>query len=113
MKSGFDKTNIKKCLSTPFDNKFTYHSQLLRRPQIGVLKHLRFDNNIVLITLRQTRGIDKGCYFITDSIFSKGAISMLDKATGFPLYLYPKTTQQTDLNHSAERTPNLNFGIVQ
>lgn len=116
---GFQSKRIKKCINSPFDIKYTYHTEILRRPQREVLENLKEDN-IALITLRQSRANNLFCYFLADIIYSKDVISILDRATGFPLYLYPKTTtQQTiDQSHTSTisvqgRTPNLNPEILK
>ncbi len=108
----FTLDKIKPCICYPFDTKFTYHSNILRRPQLDVLGNM-YSSNLALLTLRQARGVDSGCYFIVDKIFSKDVISMLDRATAFPLYLYPANTSQAEAFDQIKRTPNLNPAIVQ
>ncbi|MCX6236531.1 MAG: N-6 DNA methylase [Bacteroidia bacterium] len=110
--SGFQNKRIKKCINAPFDIKYTYHSDILRRPQIEVLQHLHQDN-IALITLRQSRAINSFCYFLADNVYSKDVISILDRATGFPLYLYPEPSAQQTIEPAATRSPNLNAEIVK
>jgi len=112
MLSGFQNKRIKKCINAPFDIKFTYHSDILRRPQKDVLQNLHQDN-IALITLRQSRAINSFCYFLADNVYSKDVISILDRATGFPLYLYPESSAQQTIEPAATRTPNLNMEIVK
>nr|MBP9890101.1 hypothetical protein [Leptospiraceae bacterium] len=121
---GYQEDKIKKCVSAPFDTKYTYHSDVLRRPQKEVLMHM-YKSNASLITLRQSRAANSLCYYIVDNIFSKDVISMLDRATGFPLYLYPDTANpmlgatsySKDAMHRVSteepnRKPNLNMDIV-
>lgn len=109
---GYNSNLLKKCLSSPFNVKYTYHSNILRRPQIDVLSNLHY-NNFVLLTLRQTRASEIGCVFISDKIYSKDAVSIVDRATGFPLYLYPENDGQQTLDGRPERRPNLDIEIVQ
>ncbi len=117
MSSGFQNKKITKCINAPFDIKFTYHSDILRRPQKDVLQNLHHDN-IALITLRQSRAINSFCYFLADNVYSKDVISILDRATGFPLYLYPEPAAQQTIETTpappteGNRTPNLNMEIV-
>ena len=111
LSAGFDAAKIKPCISYPFDTKFTYHSNILRRSQLDVLKNL-YSANFALLTLRQARGTDSGCYFIVDKIFSKDVISMLDRATAFPLYVYNSNPSQISLDQY-DRIPNLDAAIVQ
>ncbi|MBN2237632.1 MAG: N-6 DNA methylase [Bacteroidales bacterium] len=109
--SGFQNVKIKKCMNAPFDLQYTYHSDILRRPQINVLKNL-YRDNLAFITLRQSRTNNSFCYFLTDNIYSKDVISILDRATGFPIYIDTSTTAQQTIDKSTGRTPNLNMEIV-
>jgi predicted helicase len=112
LKRGYQSDFIKECLSSPFNKKYTYHSNILRRPQLDVLRNLHY-NNVALLTLRQTRASEFGCVFVTNSVYSKDAVSIIDRTTGFPLYLYPETNGQQTLDGKPERKPNLDPGIVQ
>jgi predicted helicase len=96
---GLVPQKLQKCDSSPFDKQFTYFSEILRRPQLKSLQHLVSGANNALLTLRQSRANDVSI-FLTSNIYSKDAISMLDRVTGFPLYLYPED--------NSERIPNLN-----
>ena len=109
---GFQADKIKKCTNSPFDTNFTYHSEILRRAQIDALKNM-YSENIALITLRQSRTNNTFCYFLTTNIYSKDIISILDRATGFPLYHYPEINCQQNIEQTTERTPNLNTEIVK
>jgi predicted helicase len=51
--------------------------------------------NIALLTLRQSRTHQFGHFFVVDSIYSKDAISMKDRVTGFPLYVYDGSKHET------------------
>ncbi len=95
---------------------------MLRRPQLAVLNNLHQPNK-ALLTLRQTRTLEGGHFFVINSIYSKDVISIKDRVTGFPLYLYPTedTTRQKSLFDIATwppdeanggRTPNLNPDFV-
>jgi len=110
LEEGYKSQLVKECLSSPFSTEFTYHSKILRRPQIDILRNLH-SPNFALLTLRQTRASEQDCFFITDKIYSKDAISIVDRVTGFPLYLYPDSDQQT-IDGNAERRPNLDPEIV-
>lgn len=108
---GYQKQKVRECFNAPFDVKYTYYADVLRRPQTEVLKNM-VDNNIALITLRQSRALNSFCYYIVNSIFSKDVISILDRATGFPLYAYHCSNGQQTIDQTSERTPNLNLSIV-
>jgi len=110
--SGFKPEKIKACVNAPFDNRFTYHSDILRRSQHEVLKNM-YLKNISLITLRQSRTTNSFCYYLTKELFSKDVISILDRATGFPLYVYSGINDQLTIGLTNERTPNLKPEIVK
>lgn len=110
MQVGFSEDRIKKCLVTPFDYRYTYHSNLLRRPQLNNLRHL-YGNNLSLLVLRQSRASNESNFFLTDYIYSKDVVSMLDRATGFPLYTYQDQAGQQIINKET-RIPNLNTEIL-
>lgn len=86
--SGYNPNLLVQCSESPFNILYTYHSSLLRRPQLDILQNLH-QSNKTLLTLRQTRTLEGGHFFAVNTIYSKDVISIKDRATGFPLYLYP------------------------
>lgn len=84
---GLQRENVRECLSSPFDVRFTYHSPILRRAQLDVLKNMH-QPNLLMLCIRQSRVFESGLFFATRLIFSKDVISIKDRATGFPLFTY-------------------------
>jgi predicted helicase len=121
IEKGYNKNLIVKCLDSPFNIQYTYHSPILRRPQIEVLENMH-QHNLAMLTLRQSRAAQNECFFVTNTIYSKDAISIKDRVTGFPLYIYPRNAncngRQTPLtgdswtSGSNGRIPNLNPDFV-
>ncbi|MFQ5852384.1 MAG: type ISP restriction/modification enzyme [Candidatus Binatia bacterium] len=114
MRKGYDPNLVVECLESPFNIQFTYHSTILRRPQLEVLSNMRYPNK-ALLTLRQSRTSQYGHFFVTNTIYSKDAISIKDRVTGFPLYLYttPEDTAGTLFETKAvTREPNLSPAFI-
>jgi hypothetical protein len=119
---GYGPERIAKCLETPFNIQYTYYASLLRRPQRETLHNMLLPN-AALLTARQSRSSETGMYFVTDHIYSKDVISIRDRATGFPLYLYPDKDAATLFDDTAtsdwapdpdhgNRVPNLSKAFV-
>ena len=108
---GFHEKNIKACLSSPFDIRYTYHSNILRRGQIGMLKNID-NSNLVFLTQRQSRMENSLSFFISNLIYSKDSVSILDRCTGFPLYINTENSNQQTINQIEKRVPNLNMVMV-
>jgi hypothetical protein len=71
--------------------------------------------NIAMLTLRQSRTPEHGHFFVTSTIYSKDAVTIKDRVTGFPLYLY--TTPQDSENtlfatERVTREPNLKSRVI-
>ncbi len=102
--------NITKFLYRPFDYREIYYEiGLTTRPAWQTMKHLLNQDNIALISLRQSRSGEEGLYFVGKNLINKDSVSLLDSANVFPLYLYPETN---DLFVTTERTPNFNQAII-
>ena len=121
IENGYNEKLIVRCLDSPFNIQYTYHSPILRRPQIEVLENMH-RKNLAMLTLRQSRAAQNECFFVTDTIYSKDAISIKDRVTGFPLYVHPRNngnnSKQTPLTGKSwtagtdGRIPNLNPDFV-
>jgi len=112
-KNSFSTSYIQRYLSKPFDFKFCYYNpKILRRASYDIQKELIQKKNVALICKRgRLLGNDiyshiSICNTITDKNF------LADQSYIFPLYLYPETTAQQTIGLTTERTPNLNFEIV-
>jgi predicted helicase len=98
----------------PFDTRYIYYnSGVIDFDRRNVLQHLLNGDNFALNCLRQSRSSEAGTFLITNKLVGKDTVSLLDTCTVFPLYLYPKTTNQQTLVDNYQRTPNLNMQIVE
>jgi very-short-patch-repair endonuclease len=122
IKRGYEPKGIVRCLESPFNTQYTYYAPLLRRPQREILHNMLLAN-IALLTARQSRSSETGMYFVAKHVYSKDAVSIRDRATGFPLYLYPEEDAATLFDDTAtspwepdpdhgNRVPNLSKAFV-
>lgn len=105
---------VSKILYRPFDLRYTYYDyNLQRRASYNTTKHL-VNDNLALITCRQQSSFDFQHILVSNCITERCTVSLQTKETGyvFPLYLYPKTSQQQTTNNKPERTPNFNIEII-
>lgn len=113
-KSTFKEDNIRLISYRPFDIAFTYYDRVLqRRPAYELMKNL-FENNIGLLVPRQVSDNFKHIFISklpTDCNLT-GTAKKFGSAPLFPLYRYPETKGQQNIEQSCERTPNLNPAIV-
>ncbi|MBD3256770.1 MAG: N-6 DNA methylase [Candidatus Lokiarchaeota archaeon] len=120
---GYNPDHLVSCLEAPFNIQYTYYTQLLRRPQLEVLRNQLLPN-VALLTARQSRSSEIGMFFATDRVFSKDAISIKDRATGFPLFVYPDESAAKLFDDTAtspwdpdsahgNRVPNLSQDFVE
>jgi predicted helicase len=92
-----------------FDSHYTYFDEkVLSRARQDVMQHLRFGENIGLISARQQsqRGQGWTLVGVSNKIIERCAISSNTREGNylFPLWLY---SDEQDLVHSRERRPNL------
>jgi predicted helicase len=89
-KESFSKENIITYAYRPFDTRYTYYSDYLRRAHREVMDHLLKDN-LGLVTPRLLAILPFSHAFVTKNIGDRCYISIKTKETGyfFPLYLYP------------------------
>ena len=108
----FDESYIDKISYRPFDKRIIYfQDNLVFRMRNEVMSNLR-KPNIAFCCVKLGRNVDAHNYFVTDEITDKSITSSLDNANVFPLYLYPETGRQQELESSEERRPNLDMEIV-
>jgi predicted helicase len=106
-KSIFNSLNIKPYCYRPFDNRYIYFDEFLRRPHKDIMVNLLHDN-LTLMASRQQSEIGFYHIFITNNLGDCNALSLNSRERNyyFPLYTYPNTeNKQTNL--FLERTPNL------
>lgn len=111
-RGSYNKTLIKEILYRPFDRRYIYYEQkLIDFGRENVMQHFLKGENIGLIIPRQTNETLGG--LLTKNITGHKSFSAYDINSVFPLYLYSDSIDQGSLYESAERTPNLNPGIVK
>ena len=103
----------------PFDLRTTYYTGkskgFMAYPRSEIMNNLFGKENISLIVCKQQSSFDFQHAFVSSYISDGNSISMQTKerASVFPLYLYPEPNAQQTIGQSSERTPNLNPTIVQ
>ena len=102
----------------PFDNRYTYYSGKSKgfhcRPRDKVMQHFLERENVALVLCRQFKGSESYYHvFITENIFESSLVSnkTSEIGSGFPLYLYPDTTLQQDIDQ--KRIPNLDKDTLE
>ncbi len=85
----FDRRNIVQYDYRPFDTRFTYYSDFLRRAHRKTMRHL-LKENLVLVTSRLLADAPFRQALVTQHIGDRCYVSIKTKETGyfFPLYLY-------------------------
>jgi predicted helicase len=106
-KSLFNSFNIKPYCYRPFDNRYIYFDDFLRRPHKDIMVNLLHENLTLMASRQQT---EVGFYhiFISNNLGDCNALSLNSRERNyyFPLYTYPNTeNEQTNL--FIEKTPNL------
>jgi len=90
----------------PFDQRFTYYSGktkgFMAYPRSPLMKSM-LNENLSLITVRNSRRGNVNNIFISNTILDKDAISPFDNSRFFPLYLY---------NQNGLKIPNLKKEII-
>lgn len=109
----YSKSYIKPISYRPFDVRFIYFQENLVFRMRGEIMNNFNKTNIAFCAVKLGRNADFHNYFVTNNITDKGISSSLDNANIFPLYLYPETNAQQNINQTTERTPNLNSKIVK
>jgi predicted helicase len=124
MVEGVDERFVRLVSYRPFDKRFTYYHDFLRRAQFANLKHLCYPN-IALITSRIIKGEDPRHVSVStdpvEKIFLSSKTS--NNAYIFPLYLYPDEDAATLFDETdtspwepdpahGNRVPNLSKAFV-
>ena len=106
MKSSFTYSNIKSYCYRPFDIRYLYFDDYLRRSHKDLMSHLS-KPNLTLMASRQQQEIGFYHIFVTDMIGDCNTLSLnsRERNSYFPLYIYPDTENQQG-NLFLERTPN-------
>ncbi len=113
-----NKPGTVKIMYRPFDERFTFctgkSKGFIAYPRNEMFTHLNNKDNFSIITCRQQSSSDFRHIFISRLVSDMCSISSQTKETGyiFPLYLYPETKGQQNIDEKQERIPNLNMKIV-
>jgi predicted helicase len=113
------ENNLEKNLTSvyyrPFDSRFTLYTGksggLFARPSFQIMKHFVIGKNYGLVIPKINK--EDNCFFISNKIISHKLCSAYDSNSIFPLYLYPENKEQQAIDHSSDRTPNLNADIIK
>ena len=112
--STFDHKKIRPVSYRPFDIVSSYYDEnLQRRPAFTTMKHM-FSKNIGLLVPRQFSGDFKHIFiskYPTDCNLT-GTAKKFGSSPLIPLYLYPETNGQHNIEETTKRKPNLNLEIV-
>ena len=112
----FNKEFVKAVSYRPFDDRFIYYDDnFIERSRTEVMQHFAKGENVGLVIGRQGQVVGSmqwNLAFITNSITD---FNLYYRGGGntYPIYLYPETNRQRNIEQSAERKPNLNLEIVQ
>jgi predicted helicase len=109
------KTRIQPILCSPFDTRYTYFGkEILERSREEVMRNM-LQENLALLTLRRSRSQEKWNFiFVTKFISEISAVSPLDNCYHFPLYIYHKTQNGSEIDDVIyEKQSNLNPKFVQ
>jgi predicted helicase len=110
----FSRKNIIPYAYRPFDSRFTYYCDFLRRAHRETMDPLLKDN-LALVTSRLLATTPFCHTFITQNVGDRCYISIKTKETGyfFPLYLYPDESvgaiHELPLRNKSQPTPIPNF----
>ncbi|WP_439483993.1 type ISP restriction/modification enzyme [Cyclobacterium plantarum] len=114
--SNLDFSCIVRVVYRPFEFRFTYFTGTTKgfhcMPRGEVMKHLFKKNNIGLISPKQVPDKENSGVYISNTIAGHKTCSAYNINNIFPLYLYPETKGQQNIDQSIERTPNLKEEIV-
>ncbi|WP_428355505.1 type ISP restriction/modification enzyme [Methyloprofundus sp.] len=112
--NAYATTKITNILYRPFDKRSIYYdSALIDFPREKVMQHLVNRKNFAFNCLRQSRSNEAGTFLISNEIVCKDTVSLLDRCSTFPLYLYSEPTAEQSMEETSHRTPNLNPDIVK
>lgn len=119
IKNNFEDNNSWQSINyRPFDIRKTFYTGkqngFVCNGRYNVMRHLLF-RNLGLIAKRGFVEENAAPIYITKFIIDRRGWTrpgMQGAESTFPLYLYPETTEQTEIGQTIERTPNLNLKIV-
>jgi len=96
----------------PFDKRFIYwDTSLIERSRSQIMNNFLLGDNLGLASIRINKENTYNSLFVTN-ILADARLSDRFLTSIFPIYLYPEITDQTKLNDSPLREPNLDKKIV-
>lgn len=110
------KDIIKQVAYRLFDDRYIYyHRTMVDWGREKYMYHFIEKDNIGIDLCRQLVSDRYTHIFITNKIVDDSFVSNKSRERGyvFPLYLYPETNTQQNINGQPERVPNLNMDIVE
>lgn len=114
-----DNAIVEKVDYRPFDCRFILYSPkskgILSYPRNEIMKQVISRDNLSILICKQQSTFDFQHIFISANVTDKCTISTQTKEASyqFPLYLYPNSNGQHNIEEEPERVPNLNEEIVQ
>jgi predicted helicase len=111
----FDSNKIEKYNYRLFDIRyFIYDNKLIQRLRHNLMKNLKKEN-ICLITTKILSSQFYTHSFVSNIVGDRCVISNKGQEANyfFPLYIYPDSSEQTELEIMTNRQPNLNLEIVK
>jgi hypothetical protein len=115
--TGRERNRIVRLLYRPFDWRHTYYTGTTGgfhcRPRFEVMRHMFKQENVALVSSRQTR--DSWAVFACETIMGHKSVSAFDINAIFPIYLYPNgNLPEEDLfAHDNGRRPNLSAEFIK
>jgi predicted helicase len=111
LEKGFTQSKVTKVLHRPFDLRYTYFSDFLRRTHSEVMKHMLHEN-LGLLAMRQVVGPETYSHWIVTQHIADNRVFFSNRGAAvlFPLYLYttPEETAGTLFaTDEITREPNL------
>jgi predicted helicase len=110
----FSRDNIIRYDYRPFDRRFTYFCDFLRRSHAEIMYHINSKENIAMNFTRGARDPIWKHIFVSQYITDKTLISSRDNSYFCPLFIYP-ITERKELFHAERETkePNIKPEIFE
>ncbi len=101
----------------PFDYRWTLYTGnsrgLYSSPQPKIMKQFIQRENLGLVTARSNKSETCDHFFISKFMMETKCGERTTQSALFPIYIYPETNGQQNIEHDTERKPNLKPEIVQ
>jgi len=113
----FSRRNIVPYAYRPFDIRFTYYCEFLRRPHEEIMKHLAKDN-LALLCMREVLIKSGFSHIFVSDVISDRRMFLSNRGAPyfFPLYLYPNQNETQLFSNKilkADRIPNFTSEFLQ